>query len=116
MSTMRNSVILIGRPGAEPETRTFNDNRIITRFSLAVNETHRNAKHEQVKDTQWFNVVAWDKTAERVALAVKKGRRIAIDGALRNNVWTDKEGNRHTSTEIHLNNFVLLDWGKEQNN
>ena len=72
MSTMRNSVMLIGRPGAEPETRTFNDNRIVTRFNLAVNETRRNANHQQVKDTQWFTVVAWDKTAERVALAVKK--------------------------------------------
>ncbi len=92
MSTMRNSVMLIGRPGAEPETRTFNDNRIVTRFT----------------------VVAWDKTAERVALAVKKGKQIAIDGTLRNNEWTDKNGQRHLSTEIHLNNFILLDWGKEQ--
>jgi len=116
MSTMRNSVMLIGRPGAEPETRTFNDNRVVTRFNLAVNETRRNANHEQVKDTQWFTVVAWDKTAERVALAVKKGKRIAIDGALRNNEWTDKNGQRHQTTEIHLNNFILLDWGKEQNN
>ena len=33
MSTMRNSVMLIGRPGVEPETRTFNDNRIVTRFN-----------------------------------------------------------------------------------
>ena len=66
MSTMRNSVMLIGRPGAEPETRTFNGNRIVTRFNLAVNETRRNAKNEPVKVTQWFSVVAWDKTAERV--------------------------------------------------
>ena len=112
---MRNSVMLIGRPGAEPETRTFNDNRIVTRFNLAVNEMRRNANHQQVKDTQWFTVVAWDKTAERVAQVVKKGKRIAIDGALRNNEWTDKNGQRHLSTEIHLNNFILLDWGKEQN-
>ena len=116
MSTMRNSVMLIGRPGAEPETRTFNGNRVVARFNLAVNETRRNAKREQVKDTQWFTVVAWDKTAERVAQTVKKGRQIVIDGALRNNEWTDKNGQRHLSTEIHLNNFILLDWGKEQGN
>ena len=115
MSTMRNSVMLIGRQGAEPETRTFNDKRIVTRFNLAVNETRRNARNEQVKDTQWFTVVAWDKTAERVAQVVKKGKQIAIDGALRNNEWVDKNGQRHISTEIHLNNFILLDWGKEQN-
>ena len=115
MSTMRNSVMLIGRPGAEPETRTFDNNRIVTRFNLAVNETRRNAKNGQVKDTQWFTVVAWDKTAERVAQVVKKGKRIAIDGALRNNEWIDNNGQRHQSTEIRLNNFILLDWGKEQN-
>ena len=107
---MRNSVMLIGRSGAEPETRTFND----TRFNLAVNGTRRNANNEQVKDTQWFTVVAWDKTAERVALAVKKGKQIAVDGTLRNNEWIDKNGQRHVSTEIHMNNFILLDWGKEQ--
>ena len=114
MSTMRNSVMLIGRPGAEPEVKNFNNSKR-ARFSLAVNETHRNANHEQVKDTQWFNVVAWDKTAERVAQVMKKGKQIAIDGTLRNNEWVDKNGQRHLSTEIHLNNFILLDWGKEQN-
>ena len=113
MSTMRNSVILIGRPGAEPETRTFDDNHIVTRFNLAVNESHMNADHKRVNTTQWFTVVAWDKTAERVAQAVKKGKRIAIDGTLRNNDWTDQNGVRHNATEIHLNNFILLDWGKE---
>ena len=74
MSTMRNSVMLIGRPGAEPETRTFNDNRIVTRFNLAVNDMRHTANHQQVKDTQWFTVVAWDKTAERVAQVVKTGK------------------------------------------
>ena len=113
MSTMRNSVMLIGRPGAEPETRTFNNNHIVTRFNLAVNESHTNANNERVNTTQWFTVVAWDKTAERVAQAVKKGKRIAIDGALRNNDWTDQNGIRHNSTEIHINNFLLLDREKE---
>ena len=113
MSTMRNSVMLIGRPGAEPETRTFNDNRIVTRFNLAVNETRRNANHQQVKDTQWFTVVAWDKTAERVAQAVKKGKRIAIDGSLKNNEWTDDKGQRHSVTEVWVNDLFLIDWEKE---
>ncbi len=110
MSTMRNSVVLIGRPGAEPETKTFNNNHIITRFNLAVNDSHLNADKKRVNTTQWFTVVAWDQTAERVAQVVKKGKRIAIDGALRNNGWTDPNGVRHNTMEIRLNNFMLLDW------
>ena len=113
MSTMRNSVMLIGRPGAEPETRTFDNNRIVTRFNLAVHEQHTNANNERVETTQWFKVVAWDKTAERVAQVVRKGKRIAIDGVLRNSDWTDTNGVRHNATEIHLNNFLLLEWGKD---
>ena len=113
MSTMRNSVMLIGRPGAEPETRTFNDNRIVTRFNLAVNNMRRNAKNEQVKDTQWFTVVAWDKTAERVALAVKKGKQIAIDGTMRNNEWTDDKGQRHSNIEVWVNDLFLIDKVKD---
>ena len=113
MSTMRNSVMLIGRPGAEPEMKTFNNNKK-ARFSLAVTENKKNANGEWVNDTQWFPIIAWGAVADRVEKTVKKGKRIAIDGALRNNEWTDKNGQRHTSTEIHLNNFILLDWGKEQ--
>ncbi len=113
MSTMRNSVMLIGRPGTEPETKTFDNNHIISRFRLAVNDSHTNANHERVNTTQWFTVVAWDKTAERIAQVVKKGKRIAVDGALHNNERTDQNGVRHSGTEIHVNNFVLLDWGKE---
>ena len=115
MSTMRNSVMLIGRPGADPEMKTFNNSKK-ARFSLAVTENKKNANGEWVNDTQWFPIIAWGAIADRVEKNVKKGKRIAIDGSLRNNEWTDKNGQRHLSTEIHLNNFILLDWGKEQNN
>ena len=113
MSTMRNSVMLIGRPGAEPETRTFNGNRIVTRFRIAVNESRKNANGEWVTDTQWFPIVAWGPVADRVEKNVKKGKRIAIDGSLHNNEWTDDKGQRHSTTEIWVNDLFLIDWEKE---
>ena len=112
---MRNSVMLIGRPGAEPEVKNFNNNNKVARLRLAVTESKKNANGEWVNDTQWFPVVAWGAIANRVEKNVKKGKRIAVEGSLHNNEWTDKNGQRHLSTEIHLNNFILLDWGKEQN-
>ena len=107
MSTMRNSVMLIGRPGAEPEIKTFNNNKK-ARFSLAVTENKKNANGEWVNDTQWFPVIAWGSLAERVEKNVKKGKRIAIDGSLRNNEWTDDKGQRHSTTEIWLNDMIQL--------
>ena len=51
MSTMRNSVTLIGRPGSDPEMKTFN-NKKKARFSIAIGENKKNANGEWVNDTQ----------------------------------------------------------------
>ena len=109
---MRNSVMLIGRPGAEPEIKTFNNNKK-ARFSLAVTENKKNANGEWVNDTQWFPVIAWGTIADRVEKNVKKGKRIAIDGSLRNHEWTDDKGQRHAVTEVWVNDLFLIDWEKE---
>ena len=112
MSTMRNSVMLIGRPGAEPEVKMFNNSKM-TRFRLAVTESKKNANGEWVNDTQWFPIVAWGPAADRVERNVKKGKRIAIDGSLRNNEWTDDKGQRHTITEVLVKDLFLIDFEKD---
>lgn len=111
MSTMRNSVTLIGRPGADPTMKTFENNRMVAHFSLAVSESYQNAQKEWVNNTQWFNMVAWDKTAENLSKLVRKGRRIAITGKLRTRDWTDSNG-RHEITEVLIDDFFLIDHDK----
>ena len=113
MSTMRNSVMLIGRPGAEPEVKNFSNNNKVARFRLAVDERRMNANREWVNDTQWFTIVAWGKIADRVENNVKKGMQIAVDGSLRNNEWTDDKGQRHTVTEVLVKDLFLIDFEKE---
>jgi single-strand DNA-binding protein len=106
---MRNSVMLIGRPGAEPEVKNLSNNNKVARFSLAVDERRMNANREWVNDTQWFRLVAWGKTAERVENNVKKGLQVAIEGSLRNNEWTDDKGQRHSNIEVLINDLFLID-------
>ena len=110
---MRNSVTLMGRPGAEPEMRNLNNQNKVARFRLAVSENRRNANNEWVSDTQWFPIVAWGKTAERVENNVRKGMQVAISGMLRNNEWTDDTGNRHSITEVWVNDLLLMDKAKD---
>lgn len=114
MSTMRNSVRLIGRPGGDPEIKTFDKNSKMARFSIAVNETRLNANNERVTNTQWFSIVAWNKMAERIAKTVKKGNRIAIEGELRNNEWKDNKGGSHSSTEIWVSELLVIDWDNQE--
>ena len=110
---MRNSVTLIGRPGAEPEMRNLNNQNKVARFRLAVTESRRNANREWVNDTQWFNVVAWGAQADHVLKNVKKGLRVAVNGTLRNNDWTDDKGQRHSSVEVWVSDLLPIDRAKE---
>jgi len=105
--------MLIGRPGAEPEMRSFNNNGRMARFRIAVTESHRNANNEWVNDTQWFSIVAWGSVADRVQKVVRKGQQVAIEGKLRNNEWTDDKGQRHSTTEIWIDDLFAME--KEKN-
>ena len=109
MSTMRNSVQLIGRPGTDPELKTINNKKFV-RFNIAVDDSYLNANREIVSNTQWFTLVAWNKVAERVMKVVHKGKQIAVEGSLRNNDWTDSNGQHRYSTEINIDDIFVIDW------
>ena len=108
MGTLRNSVHLIGRPGADPEIRVFGD-RKTAKFALATNDKYYNDKNELITDTQWHNIVARGKTAEIVEKIVKKGRLLALEGSLRTRQYEDKEKNKRYITEIYMDEFMLID-------
>ncbi len=109
MSTIRNSVMMVGRPGADPEVKNLNNNKKVARFNLAVPENYKNAEGEWVNTTQWISIVAWGNVAERVENKVKKGLQIAIDGSLHINEWTDDKVQRHSNTEIWIDDFFVID-------
>ncbi len=107
MSTLRNSVRLIGRVGNNPETTKF-DNGIKVSLSLATSEYYYNAEKEKVETTHWHNLIAWGKTAEIIQKYVEKGKEIAIEGKLTYRNYEDKEGNKRYVTEIVVNEVVLF--------
>ena len=99
---LKNSVTLIGCVGSEPQVKAVGNNSKIARFSVAVQERYRNADNEWVENTQWFPIVAWASMADRAEKVAEKGRLLAIEGSLHNNEWTDKDGNRHSVTEVWM--------------
>lgn len=105
---MRNKVTLIGHLGNKPEVKTFDGNIKMARVSIATNETYKNKKGEKVTDTTWHNVIAWGQLAELLGKYTDKGSEIAIEGKLVNKSYTDKEGIKRFSTEIQMNELVLL--------
>jgi single-strand DNA-binding protein len=108
MYTLRNKVQLIGNLGNAPEVKTVTGGKKMARFSMATNETYRNAKGEKVTETQWHTVVAWGKVAELAEKYLAKGSEVAIEGKLINRNYTDKDGVKKYITEVQLNELLLL--------
>lgn len=111
MTTLRNSVHLIGRLGKDPEIKTLGNDRSMARFSLATNEYYRDGNGKQTQETQWHSIVAWGKTAEIAEKILAKGKETAIQGKLITRTWEDKDGNKHYTTEVVANEIMVF--GKE---
>jgi single-strand DNA-binding protein len=108
MSTLRNKVQLIGNLGNTPEIITLESGKKLAKFSLATNENYKNAKGEKVTDTQWHNIVAWNKTAEIIEKYLEKGNEVAIEGKLTSRSYETKEGDKRYVTEIVCNELLML--------
>ena len=108
MYALKNKVQLIGNLGNAPEIRTIESGKKMARFSIATNETYRNAKGEKITETQWHNIIAWGKVADIAEQFLSKGSEVAIEGKLVNRNYTDKEGNKRFITEVVVNEILML--------
>jgi len=94
-----NKAIQIGNVGKDPETFTTKSGKKVAKFSLATTDGG---------ETQWHNIVAWEKTAEIVEQYVKKGMLVAVDGQIKYRSYDDKDGNKRQITEIVASSVELL--------
>ena len=96
-----NSVSLIGRLTADPEIRYFESGKSVSKFSIAVNRTKDEA--------DFFEVEAWEKTAEVVSQYCKKGSQVGISGLLIQERWQDKTtGTNRSKVVVRCNRLELL--------
>jgi len=93
---MLNKVMLIGRLGRDPESSCSESGLSISKFSLA---TDRYGKGGE-KGTDWHKIVAFKKTADFCNVYLCKGDLVYCEGSLRTRDWVDKQGMKHSTTEV----------------
>lgn len=108
MYALKNKVQLIGHLGNAPEVKTTESGKKLARFSVATNESYRNAKGEKVTETTWHNLVAWGKVADIAEKYLNKGSEVVIEGKLINRSYSDKDGNKKYITEVQVNELLML--------
>lgn len=100
-----NRVFVVGNLTRDVELSAAKTGLSVARFTVAVND-RKKVGEEWQDDPNYFRVTAFGKLAERNAPSLTKGARVAIDGKLKYDEWTDKEGNKRTSVSIIANEIV----------
>ena len=109
---MLNKVILTGRCGKDPDKRMTPNGVPVTSVTIAVDRDFGNGK----KETDWFDIVAWNNTAKFLADHFYKGSMMVVVGRLQQRDWTDKDGNKRKASEIVADNVYFGDSKKEETN
>lgn len=97
-----NSVTIVGNATRDPETRHTTNGTQVTKFGIATNEKFGATEH-----VLFINVEAWGKLAEIVEKYVKKGNEVLVQGALRMNKYTTKDGQERTEFFISASTIKL---------
>lgn len=95
-----NRATLVGRLGADPETRTTNGGSMIANLRLATTDRRKDRDGNWTDHTEWHSVVCFGRTAENVAKFCRKGKQLYIEGRIQTRKWEDKTGATRYSTEI----------------
>ena len=104
-----NKVILVGTLGADPETRYTASGSAITSMRLATNESWTDKQTGQKQErTEWHRVKMFGRLAEIAAEYLKKGKQVYVEGSLRTDKYTDKDGVERYSTDIIANDMQML--------
>jgi single-strand DNA-binding protein len=104
MAGSYNRIILVGNLTRDPEIRYVGSGAAVTKFTLAVN---RRSKDKE--DTDYIDIVAWDKLAETCNTYLKKGMSCLVEGRLSIRSYEDKDGNKRKATEVVCNVMQMLD-------
>ena len=106
---MLNKIMLIGNLGRDPELSYTQSGKAVAKFSLAVSRRRRDPESgEQREETQWFNIVAWERLAETCNNYLQKGSKVYIEGRMTSRKYTDKDGIERTVWDVIASEMEML--------
>jgi single-strand DNA-binding protein len=107
-----NKIILFGNLGRDPELRYTPQGTPVCTFTLATNERRRDKAGEMQDSTTWFRVSLWGRQAETASQYLTKGRPVYIEGRLRVDEWTDRDGRARYTLEVHATDMQFVGGGR----
>ncbi len=106
-----NKIIVIGNLGRDPELRYTPQGTPVCSFTLATNEKRKDRAGETQDFTTWFRVTLWGRQAETASQYLTKGKSVYIEGKIRLEEWTDREGKPRHTLEVHATDMQFIGTG-----
>jgi len=104
-----NKILIIGNLGADPEVRTTQSGITVTSIKVATSESWTDKQTGQKQErTEWHRVKFFGKLAEVAGEYLKKGKQVYVEGSIRTEKYTDKEGVERYVTDIIANEMQML--------
>lgn len=106
-----NTVTIVGNLTSDPELRFTNSGKAVASISVAFNRRWKDGQGNDMEETSFFDVTAWETLAENVANSLSKGDRVMVEGRLLQRSWETPEGDKRTKVEIHADEIgPCLKW------
>lgn len=109
-----NKIIIVGNLGRDPELKQTPQGQTVCKFPVATSEKKRNAAGDQEELTTWFRVSVWGRQAELAHEYLSKGRQVYVEGRLRLEEYTDREGKTRVSAEVMASDVQFIGQRPEQ--
>jgi len=103
-----NKVILVGNLGRDPEVRGLPNGESVANIAIATSNKYKNRAGEMVEETEWHNAVLFGRLAEIAGKYLKKGSSIYVEGRLKTEKYTDKNGIEKYQTKVIVGELKML--------
>jgi single-strand DNA-binding protein len=103
-----NKIVIVGYLGRDPEIRYTPQGTAVCNFTVATTEKKKDRAGEAQDVTTWFRISAWGRQAEVANQYLSKGKQVYIEGRLRLEEYTDRDGNRRQSLEVSATDLHFL--------
>jgi single-strand DNA-binding protein len=114
MARSLNRVQLIGNLTRDPELRYTPQGTAVCTFGLATNRSWTTDNGDKKEEAEYHKIVAWNKLGELCSQLLSKGRKVYVEGRLSTKSWTGQDGAQKTTTEIVIDDMIILDSRKDE--
>lgn len=103
-----NKIIIVGNLGRDPELKYTPQGTAVCTFSVATSEKQRDKYGDSQEVTTWFRVTVWGKQAEAASKYLAKGKPVYVEGRLRLEEYTDRDGKNRSSLEVTATDIQFI--------